>query len=179
MVHVYIVLDTPTAIFQPLSTVSGRVIVENLKPLNVQSISLKVSGKASVKFFRSCGNHTVTYKKSENYIQKRLILWTKKDDEKLSIGSHAYRFKFQLPEKCLPQFNNKIGKIVYKLEAAIDIPWSLNKCKEITINVSPSLDLTKEITLLKPITYVTQEPLNASVSCFQKNSPVQLIISCL
>uniref|UniRef100_A0A914Z0Y1 Arrestin-like N-terminal domain-containing protein n=1 Tax=Panagrolaimus superbus TaxID=310955 RepID=A0A914Z0Y1_9BILA len=162
MVHIYIILDSPTTIFQPLSTVTGRVIVENLKPLNVQSIFLKVSGKASVKFFRSSGNHTVTYKKHENYIQKRLILWTKKCDEKLSIGSHAFRFKFQLPEKCLPQFNNKIGKIVYKLEAIVDIPWSLNKCKEILINVSPSLDLTKDITLLKPVTFVTQEPLNAS-----------------
>ena len=164
MVNLLIILDAPTTTFQPLATVTGRVIVENLKPLNVQTIFLKVCGRASVKFFRSSGNHTVTYKKHENYIQKKIILWTKKSDDKLPIGSHAYRFSFQLPAKCLPQFNNKVGKICYSLKAVCDIPWGLNKCTKISLNVSPTLDLTQAPQLLKPITFVTKEPLSASVS---------------
>ncbi|TRY94618.1 hypothetical protein DNTS_001875 [Danionella cerebrum] len=116
--------------------ISGQVIVEAAKDTQIQSLSVKIKGKARVSWSEHYGKTTVTYWDKEKFYsverffvcedQKNGIDITLKDPSGLSYpavvtqGRHVYPFRFQLPQEQFPaSFKSSVGKVIYTLETTL------------------------------------------------------------
>ncbi|XP_056602081.1 arrestin domain-containing protein 3-like [Triplophysa dalaica] len=113
--------------------ISGQVILDVAKETEMQSLSIKIKGKADVQWSEHYGKTTVVYSDKEKfYSMERFFVREDKshgnDHELLkdpsgqayssvvAPGRHVYPFVFQLPQQNYPpSFKGSAGKIVYTL----------------------------------------------------------------
>ncbi|XP_067294350.1 arrestin domain-containing protein 3-like [Pseudorasbora parva] len=117
--------------------ISGQVILDVAKDTQMQSLSVKIKGKAEVCWSEHYGKTTVVYSDKEKYYSvERFFVREDKthgnDHEMLrdssgqpypsvvAPGRHVYPFTFQLPIQHFPStFKGSVGKIVYTLETKL------------------------------------------------------------
>uniref|UniRef100_A0A8C1FRD3 Arrestin C-terminal-like domain-containing protein n=1 Tax=Cyprinus carpio carpio TaxID=630221 RepID=A0A8C1FRD3_CYPCA len=117
--------------------ISGQVILDVAKDTQMQSLSVKIKGKAEVYWTERHGQTTVVYSDKEKYysVERFFVLEDKTHGNiremlndpsgqpysmVVAPGRHVYPFTFQLPQQHFPpSFKGSVGKIVYALEAKL------------------------------------------------------------
>ncbi|XP_072243160.1 arrestin domain-containing protein 3-like [Leuresthes tenuis] len=99
--------------------ITGRITLELTKECKIESLCVKLKGKAEVKWTEHYGRTTVTYHKKEKYFSvKQFFIQEGQGKNIVDKGCHVYPFTFQVPTDDLPSsFRGKFGKILYTLEA--------------------------------------------------------------
>ncbi|KAG7490069.1 hypothetical protein JOB18_027175 [Solea senegalensis] len=107
---------------------TGQVTLEMESDGKIQSISVKMKGKAEVKWTENHGKTSVTYHKKEKYFSiKQFIIPESHGNNAVVHGWHVYPFTFQIPAQELPSsFKASHGKIVYSLEANLSRPMRMD-----------------------------------------------------
>uniref|UniRef100_A0A3P8YLG5 Arrestin C-terminal-like domain-containing protein n=1 Tax=Esox lucius TaxID=8010 RepID=A0A3P8YLG5_ESOLU len=120
-------------IFSSGDTITGRISLVALKETTLQSLCVKVKGKAEVKWMELDGQNTVVCSDKKKYFGLRKVLREGKGDgsEIITPGRHVYPFTFQIPAKEMPSsYVGKCGKITYSLKAKlIRTLWLIDKAK--------------------------------------------------
>uniref|UniRef100_A0A8C1KEZ9 Arrestin C-terminal-like domain-containing protein n=1 Tax=Cyprinus carpio TaxID=7962 RepID=A0A8C1KEZ9_CYPCA len=105
--------------------ISGQVILDVAKDTQMESLSVKMKGKAEVYWTERHGQTTVVYSDKEKYysVERFFVLEDKTHGRRNSctlLCRHVYPFTFQLPQQHFPpSFKGSVGKIVYALEAKL------------------------------------------------------------
>ncbi|XP_051924645.1 arrestin domain-containing protein 3-like [Hippocampus zosterae] len=106
-------------VFSSGDYITGRVAFEVTKDCKIDSLWVKMKGKAKVRWFEHYGKTVVVYKNKEKYFSiKTFIFQDGYGNNLVTRGSHTYPFTFQIPQLNLPSsFKGSHGKIKYTLEA--------------------------------------------------------------
>ncbi|XP_016418762.1 arrestin domain-containing protein 3-like isoform X1 [Sinocyclocheilus rhinocerous] len=115
--------------------ISGQVILEVAKDTQMQSLSVKIKGKAEVCWSEHYGKTTVVYSDKEKYysVERFFVREDKNNGNEMlkdpsgqpyssvvATGRHVYPFTFQLPQQHFPPtFKCSVGKVVYTLETKL------------------------------------------------------------
>ncbi|KAM9858637.1 arrestin domain-containing protein 3-like [Aulostomus maculatus] len=106
-------------VFSSGDYISGQISLELDKDCQINSLWVKMKGKAEVKWTEHYGKMSVTYCGKEKYFSlKTFIIEESQGNYQVAQGSHVYPFTFQIPAQNLPpSFKSSCGKIKYTLEA--------------------------------------------------------------
>ncbi|KAG5679990.1 hypothetical protein PVAND_009524 [Polypedilum vanderplanki] len=154
-------LDNSNAIYYPGQNISGTVdlrVTETIK--KARGLRLLIEGKSTCEWSESAGKSTRKFRGEEIHLQIIKYLFGDKDDDPMEIpaGIHCYKFSFQLPADLPYSVEGEFGNIRYKVEATLDIPWSLidtnDKVSFVVarnedLNQFPDLRLAQEIEEIK------------------------------
>ncbi|XP_026067171.1 arrestin domain-containing protein 3-like [Carassius auratus] len=115
--------------------ISGQVILDVAKDTKMQSLSVKIKGKAEVHWTERHGKTTVVYSDKEKFYSVERFFVREdithgnemlKDpsgqpySSVVAPGRHVYPFTFQLPlQHFPPTFKGSVGKVVYTLETKL------------------------------------------------------------
>ncbi|XP_029106409.1 arrestin domain-containing protein 3-like isoform X2 [Scleropages formosus] len=106
---------------------TGWVVVVITKKTKIETLLVKVRGKAEVFWSESHGENTDYYHAKEKCLKLDQIILSRKKDENdivLAPGNHVYQFAFQIPQGSLPStFKGAHGSIQYKVEAKLSRSW--------------------------------------------------------
>lgn len=119
-----------------------------------------VEGKAVAEWIEPAGKSNRTFRGEERYINYSTYLFGDKDGETLEIpaGSYAYKFACHLPPNIPYSVDGEFGSIKYKIDAKLDIPWTLCDLQEKInftvarnedLNIIPELKLAQEVEEVK------------------------------
>jgi hypothetical protein len=128
----------------PGSEVKGTVVVDVDKPDELDSIAVKLIGKAEAEWKEEFGagedRTEKEYENSVTYFKKKYVLWSKDDSSELSVGEHTFSFEHQLSEGIPPSFKGEHGKVEYEVKAKIHQDGPNPKAKKhITVRERPDL----------------------------------------
>uniref|UniRef100_A0A4W6G8Z5 Arrestin C-terminal-like domain-containing protein n=1 Tax=Lates calcarifer TaxID=8187 RepID=A0A4W6G8Z5_LATCA len=117
-------------VFSSGDYISGRVTLELVNDCKIDSLCVKLKGKAEVKWTEHYGKTVVVYHNKEKYFSiKQFIIQEKQGNNTVGPGCHVYPFTFQIPDQELPSsFKGSNGKILYTLEANLSRSMRLD-CK--------------------------------------------------
>ncbi|XDV20305.1 hypothetical protein PO909_025654, partial [Leuciscus waleckii] len=136
--------------------ISGQVILDVAKDTQMQSLSVKIKGKAEVCWSERHGKTTVVYSDKEKYysVEKFFVREEKthgNDHETLrdpsgqpyssvvAPGHHVYPFTFQLPlQHFPPTLKASVGKIVYTLETKLSRSMRISSKAKAEFHYVPS-----------------------------------------
>lgn len=121
MKYFSIVFDKKTPIFSGGETLKGVLKLSLDDKLKINSVKLRISGKAKVQWTHG----EATYRDQEKYIDETLY-FMKKDPERdlfIEAKSYTFPFEFKLPENLPTSFEHLNGRIRYSIKATVDIPW--------------------------------------------------------
>uniref|UniRef100_A0A914PXD4 Arrestin-like N-terminal domain-containing protein n=1 Tax=Panagrolaimus davidi TaxID=227884 RepID=A0A914PXD4_9BILA len=138
--------DNQTGHFIPGTIATGNVIIFLTSPKKSRNIMLQASGTAKTSFTTETSNRCSLEKSLFNY---KLTLWKalKNDEDLIPSGKHCFRFSFEIPSNCLPNFEGKHGHVRYLIKAEMHISLQFNLVNERTFYV---LSILKD-----PIKYET------------------------
>ncbi|KAK2837372.1 hypothetical protein Q5P01_014584 [Channa striata] len=107
---------------------TGQITLELANECKVDSLCVKLKGKAEVKWTENYGRTTVTYYSKEKYFKiKQFVIAEGQGNNVVGPGSHVYPFTFQIPAQELPSsFKGSWGKIAYTLEAKLSRPLRID-----------------------------------------------------
>ncbi|XP_059406140.1 arrestin domain-containing protein 3-like isoform X2 [Carassius carassius] len=107
--------------------VEGRVVLEVIKEIKVDSFFVKLTGDAHVSWTEGSGDDETTYSDHERYFKlKQYFIQesSKKDGPVIRPGSHVFPFRFQLPKQNMPpSFKGFHGWVKYVLTVKLSRPW--------------------------------------------------------
>ncbi|XP_034547451.1 uncharacterized protein LOC117818610 [Notolabrus celidotus] len=106
-------------IFTSGDYITGEITLELAKECKIESLSVKLKGKAEVQWREHYGKTIVTFHKKVKYFSiKQDVIQVNQGNNTVGQGSHVYPFTFQIPAQGLPSsFKGSHGKIQYNLEA--------------------------------------------------------------
>ncbi|XP_051516496.1 arrestin domain-containing protein 3-like [Myxocyprinus asiaticus] len=140
--------------------ISGQVILDVAKDTQMQSLSIKIKGKAEVLWCERHGNTTVVYSDKEKYYSMERFFV--RDDHKhgkdcemlkdpsgqpyssvVAPGHHVYPFIFQLPQQNFPQtFKGRDGKVLYTLQTKLARSMRVSSKAKTEFHYVPRPDLS-------------------------------------
>ncbi|XP_077418343.1 arrestin domain-containing protein 3-like [Vanacampus margaritifer] len=99
--------------------IAGRIAFQLTTDCKVESLWVKMKGKAKVRWVEHYGKAVVVYQNKEKYFSiKTFVFQEGYGNNVVTQGSHTYPFTFQIPQLNLPSsFKGSHGKIKYTLEA--------------------------------------------------------------
>lgn len=107
-------------VFSSGDYISGQITLELAKECKIQSLCVKLKGKAKVLWTENYGKTVVVYQKNEKYFSIEQSVQGEKGMNVIGQGFHTYPFTFQIPAEDLPaSFTGKFGKILYTVEAVL------------------------------------------------------------
>ncbi|KAL7392310.1 hypothetical protein ABVT39_022703 [Epinephelus coioides] len=101
--------------------ITGQVTFELSKDCKIDSLCVKLKGKAQVKWRSRYRRQVRAYSDKHKYFSiKQFIIRKDRGNNVVSQGSHVYPFTVHIPVKDLPSsFKGSYGKITYRLEAIL------------------------------------------------------------
>ncbi|XP_047446877.1 arrestin domain-containing protein 3-like [Mugil cephalus] len=108
-------------IFSSGDHISGQITLELTADSNIEALSIKLKGKAQVRWTEHYGRTTVTYQNKHKYFSfQQFIIQKNQGNNIVRAGCNVYPFTFQIPAEELPSsFKGSFGKIRYTLEAVL------------------------------------------------------------
>jgi len=142
--HVAILLDSPTKVFFPGQTVTGKLsvcVTGEIATLN--GIRAEVKGSSSVWFSKQYGRTTVPFYASECYFEQRIPIQSSENGDSfvMPVGEHQFPFAFVLPQNIPSSYENRNGKVRYSVKAVVDRSWKTNYTCKLPFSVNTFLDL--------------------------------------
>ncbi|CAH1723996.1 unnamed protein product [Aphis gossypii] len=180
--NIQIIFDDPTAVFTPGQTITGRVLIEISRSVKIKNIKLKFLGVANVDWSETesrtnsdgqSENHSVSYTAREEYLKSKMFLVGEKGEFQLEVGEYIYPFNFSLPHQLPSTFKGRHGKVCYTAKVKINIPWKMNKEKEIMFKIVSSINLNEDPSLAEPKKEIKEK---FYCCCFCKSGPLALIV---
>lgn len=123
-----IVLAENRQVFQPGETISGALLLNTDKEINLRGVRVELHGLGHVRI----RSGKVTYERKETYLSFQSILLGRGpfqggSDVNLQPGNYNFPFQFPLPPHSLPtSFEGDYGSVRYWLNAVADRPWRSN-----------------------------------------------------
>uniref|UniRef100_A0A1I7TA06 Arrestin_C domain-containing protein n=1 Tax=Caenorhabditis tropicalis TaxID=1561998 RepID=A0A1I7TA06_9PELO len=137
MTTVDILFDKPDTPAFPGDIVTGSVMLNNTKPLNARSITVKWEGFTETNVAFAVSSNRI------NLLSGNDLIWSRGSEyNKLDVGTHLFPFRFTLPENCPPSVDCLAAKNEYKVSVEIDRPWKFNIKYEKKFQVSNKVDAT-------------------------------------
>ncbi|XP_061907775.1 arrestin domain-containing protein 3-like [Entelurus aequoreus] len=101
--------------------IAGRITFQVTKDCKIESLWIKMKGKAKVKWTEHYGKAIVVHHDQEKYFSiKTFIIQDGQGNNVVTRGRHMYPFTFQIPRQNLPSsFKGSWGKIKYTLEGTL------------------------------------------------------------
>lgn len=123
-----IALTGDKRVFQPGDTISGVLLLNTNKEINLRGVRVELHGVGHVRI----RSGKVTYARRENYLSFQSILlgrapFQNGSDVKLQPGNYNFPFQFPLPVSALPtSFEGTYGSVRYWLDAVVERPWRID-----------------------------------------------------
>lgn len=123
-----IALTGDKRVFQPGDTISGVLLLNTNKEINLRGVRVELHGVGHVRI----RSGKVTYARRENYLSFQSILLGRAPfqngiDVKLQPGNYNFPFQFPLPVSALPtSFEGTYGSVRYWLDAVVERPWRID-----------------------------------------------------
>lgn len=123
-----IALTGDKRVFQPGDTISGVLLLNTNKEINLRGVRVELHGVGHVRI----RSGKVTYARRENYLSFHSILlgrapFQNGSDVKLQPGNYNFPFQFPLPVSALPtSFEGTYGSVRYWLDAVVERPWRID-----------------------------------------------------
>uniref|UniRef100_A0A3B4UUT7 Arrestin domain-containing protein 3-like n=1 Tax=Seriola dumerili TaxID=41447 RepID=A0A3B4UUT7_SERDU len=149
-------------IFTSGDRLTGQITLELASISKIYSLSVKLKGKAEVKWTENYGKTSVTYHNKEKYFSIKQFL-IQEDHGKFTLlhcisgnitvgpGCHVYPFTFQIPAQYLPSsFKGSHGKILYSLEANLSRPMKLDSKAKAKFTLVHKGNLNSDPSLMAP-----------------------------
>ncbi|XP_024909261.1 arrestin domain-containing protein 3-like [Cynoglossus semilaevis] len=107
---------------------TGQISLQLDGDSKINSLSIKMKGKAEVQWTEHSGSTSVTYYDKQKYFSvTQFIIPEEQGNNMVQQGSHVYPFTFQIPEQELPSsFRGAHGKIRYTVTAVLSRPMRLD-----------------------------------------------------
>ncbi|TRY94616.1 hypothetical protein DNTS_001873 [Danionella cerebrum] len=138
--------------------ISGKVILEVAKDTQMQSLSVKIKGKAQVYWTERHGKTTVAYSDKEKFysVEKFFVREEKQHGSDMlkdpsgqaysavvAPGRHVYPFTFQLPLQHFPStFKSSVGKVIYTLETKLSRSMRISSKAKAEFHYVPRPDVS-------------------------------------
>lgn len=108
-------------IFTSGDCITGQVTFELSKDCKIDSLCVKLKGKAKVKWRSRYRRQVLAYSDKQKYFSiKHVIIQKDQGNNVIGQGRHVYPFTFQIPAQNMPSsFKGSYGKIKYTLEAIL------------------------------------------------------------
>ncbi|XP_043099793.1 arrestin domain-containing protein 3 [Puntigrus tetrazona] len=145
-------------IFTSGDFISGQVILDVAKDTHMQSLSVKIKGKAEVCWTERHGKTTIVYSDKEKYysVQRFFVSENKTHGNEMlkdpsgqpyssvvAPGRHVYPFTFQLPlQHFPPTFKGSVGKVVYTLETKLSRSMRISSKGKTEFHYMPRPDVS-------------------------------------
>ncbi|EDV21372.1 uncharacterized protein TRIADDRAFT_59940 [Trichoplax adhaerens] len=134
------------SVFYPGETISGRVTIVLVSPINVSNVRLRFYGRARVSIAKA-GQEESTYDE-QLYVDKSAILFGKDKmtrsirASKLSEGRYDFEFNFPLPSSGLPSsFEDGNGSSIrYIIDCWIEIPKKQTRIARKAVTILETID---------------------------------------
>uniref|UniRef100_A0A4W6G826 Arrestin C-terminal-like domain-containing protein n=1 Tax=Lates calcarifer TaxID=8187 RepID=A0A4W6G826_LATCA len=138
----YIVVLSNIKVFSSGDYISGRVTLELVNDCKIDSLCVKLKGKAEVKWTEHYG------KTVPHYVT---LLFCFSGNNTVGPGCHVYPFTFQIPDQELPSsFKGSNGKILYTLEANLSRSMRLDCKAKAEFTVVHKANLKSDPLLMTP-----------------------------
>uniref|UniRef100_A0A4W6GB07 Arrestin C-terminal-like domain-containing protein n=1 Tax=Lates calcarifer TaxID=8187 RepID=A0A4W6GB07_LATCA len=150
-------------IFSSGDYISGQVTLELAKECKVDSLCVKLKGKAEVQWTEHNGKNIVVYHNKEKFFNIKqfviqdvmphyvTLLFCFSGNNTVGPGCHVYPFTFQIPDQDLPSsFIDSKGKILYTLEANLSRSMRLDCKAKAEFTVVHKANLKSDPLLMTP-----------------------------
>ncbi|XP_060927118.1 arrestin domain-containing protein 3-like [Limanda limanda] len=114
-------------VFTSGDPLTGQIYLEVAEDCKINSLVVKLKGKAEVLWTEHYGKTIVTYHNKEKYFSIKQSLFQEGPGATVGPGYHVYPFIFQIPAQELPSsFKATHGKIVYTVEVVLSQPMKMD-----------------------------------------------------
>ncbi|XP_053276016.1 arrestin domain-containing protein 3 [Pleuronectes platessa] len=114
-------------VFTSGDPLTGQINLEVAGDCKINSLDVKLKGKAEVKWTEHNGRTTVVYHNKMKYFSIKQSLFQEGRGATVGPGCHVYPFIFQIPAQELPSsFKASHGKIVYTVEVVLSRPMKMD-----------------------------------------------------
>ncbi|XP_071338821.1 arrestin domain-containing protein 3-like [Trachinotus anak] len=139
-------------IFTSGDRLTGQITLELTSECKIDSLCVKLKGKAKVQWTEHYGKTTVTYHNKVKYFSiKQFLIQGDQGDKNVGPGCHVYPFTFQIPAEELPSsFKGSHGKILYTLEANLSRPMRLDSKAKAKFTLIHKENLNSNPSLMAP-----------------------------
>ncbi|XP_035513994.1 arrestin domain-containing protein 2-like [Morone saxatilis] len=152
-------------IFASGNQITGQITLELEKECKIDSLSVKLKGKAEVSWTENYGRTTVRYHAKDKYFSiKQFIIVEGRGKSSTYViqfettyydlvyrGCHVYPFTFLIPAQDLPSsFKNSRGKIVYTLEAKLSRSMRIDSKAKAKFTLVHNGNLKSDPSLMTP-----------------------------
>ncbi|KAM8760485.1 arrestin domain-containing protein 3-like [Acanthopagrus schlegelii] len=146
--------------------ITGQITLEMEKRCTIDSLCIKLKGKAEVKWTEQHGKQSVTYYAKVKYFSiKQFVIEKGKGNTTLGQGCNVYPFTFQIPAQELPSsFKDTYGKIAYTLEANLSRSMRVDSRVKEKFTLSHNWNLNSDPTLMSPQQDITEKKLRLFAS---------------
>ncbi|XP_061115373.1 uncharacterized protein LOC133139913 [Conger conger] len=147
-------------------TISGRLMLELSKEAEINSLSVKVKGKADVHWREKHGDRHVSYNAKEDYFKLEHFIYRKvKSDggqkdrlvdhmgetygKAIPAGKHVYPFSFRIPDGKMPSSYKGIhGKVLYTVTGKLDRSMRMDQKETVVFNFLSRVDMHNPVNML-------------------------------
>ncbi|XP_047446878.1 arrestin domain-containing protein 3-like [Mugil cephalus] len=140
-------------IFSSGDHISGQITLELTADSNIDSLSIKLKGKAEVMWTEyHYGESIKSYHgKQKFFTLKQVIIQKNQGNNIVHAGCNVYPFTFQIPLEELPSsFRGSFGSITYTLEAVLSRSMRMNTKARAEFTLNHKQDLSSDPTLMEP-----------------------------
>ncbi|TDH12708.1 hypothetical protein EPR50_G00049640 [Perca flavescens] len=153
-------------IFTSGDCITGHITLELSKDCKIDSLSVKLKGKAQVKWTETHGKTIIMYSNKEKYFSiKQVIIQEGQGNNDVGQGSHVYPYNFQIPAEDLPSsFKGSYGKIQYTLEANLSRSMRVDTKAKVKFTLLCKGNLKSDPLLMTPQHSITNKKMKLFTS---------------
>lgn len=119
--EIEIILERLT--FSPGEQIEGYVYIKTDDDFEYNAITLNLRGYEKTTVTRGSGDNRRVYRDKHEYINETVLL---AEQATLCPGDHQYDFALILPKGIPGSYYGIAGKIIYELEAKIEVSWAID-----------------------------------------------------
>lgn len=158
-----IILDNPDHTYHSGQTIRGTISLNCKQKKKIRGIYFHIIGygkcswtdllrRESVAIDGKGERSAIKYSGTEEYLNSTMYIVGSKNGPSFALpeGMTVYEFSFNLKSELPSSFSGGCGKIKYKMEFIVDIPWKFDKKQIIQLNIIQTVNLNYTLGTLQP-----------------------------
>ncbi|CAG9797198.1 unnamed protein product [Chironomus riparius] len=164
-----------TFFYYPGHLLKGTVELVLDETKKFRGFYIQVFGQAKCQWTQGSGKSKTTYTGTEVYVNSRTYLFGEYGGPtfEMKTGSHKYKFACQLPHQLPYTLDVTNGKITYRVEAVLDIPWKIDKETKVDIMIHRYDDLNLYPELANPMRRAERKTF---ITLFSESKPLLMTV---